>query len=61
MLGTAVDFHPGNWSFADTPAYAWLQENGAEFGFVETYSEKNRREMPWEAWHWNYLGGDSTP
>jgi hypothetical protein len=61
MLGTAVDFHPGNWAFAETPAYGWLQEHAAGFGFVETYGEKNRREMPWEAWHWNYLGEDSTP
>lgn len=61
MLGTAVDFHPSNWVFADTPAYGWLQEHAAGFGFVETYSEKNRWEMPWEAWHWNYVGGHSTP
>jgi D-alanyl-D-alanine carboxypeptidase len=60
MLGTAVDFYPSNWAFADTPAYGWLQEHAAGFGFIETYSEKNRWEMPWEAWHWNYVGGDST-
>ncbi|MCB2215375.1 M15 family metallopeptidase [Desulfofustis glycolicus] len=55
-LGTAVDFHPSNWRFADTRAYAWLQENAAAFSFKETYSRSNKRNMPWEAWHWNYCG-----
>lgn len=55
-LGTAVDFHPSNWRFADTRAYAWLQENAAAFSFKETYSRNNKYNMPWEAWHWNYCG-----
>ncbi len=56
MLGTAVDFFPSNWRFADTTAYTWLQENGPRFGFEETYSQFNSMKMPWEAWHWNYIG-----
>jgi D-alanyl-D-alanine carboxypeptidase len=56
MLGTALDFYPSNWEFAETEQYRWLQENGAKFGFEETYSENNRYRMPWEAWHWNYIG-----
>lgn len=56
MLGTAVDFFPSNWRFADTTAYAWLQENGQHFGFEETYSQFNPMKMPWEAWHWNFIG-----
>lgn len=56
MLGTAVDFFPSNWRFADTIAYTWLQENGSRFGFEETYSQFNSMKMPWEAWHWNYIG-----
>jgi D-alanyl-D-alanine carboxypeptidase len=56
VLGTAVDFHPSNWRFADTRAYAWLQENATDFSFKETYSQSNKYNMPWEAWHWNYCG-----
>lgn len=56
MLGTAVDFHPSDWRFAETAAYAWLRENGRRFGFEETYCRGNPMKMPWEAWHWNYSG-----
>lgn len=56
MLGTAMDFYPSNWEFAETEQYRWLQENGQRFGFEETYSRNNRFRMPWEAWHWNYIG-----
>ena len=56
MLGTAMDFYPSNWAFAETEQYRWLQENGPRFGFKETYSKNNRFRMPWEAWHWNYVG-----
>ena len=53
-LGTAVDFFPSNWEFAQSPAYTWLQEHGNRFGFSETYPEKNVLGYPWEAWHWNF-------
>ena len=56
VFGTAVDFYPSNWRFADTPEYKWLQENGGRFNFEETYSRANGLKMPWEAWHWNYIG-----
>jgi len=56
MLGTAVDFSPSNWRFADTEQYLWLQEHGNSFGFEEIYSKNNRMKMPWEAWHWQYMG-----
>jgi len=58
MLGTALDFHPSNWSFADTVQYRWLLENGNELGFEQTYSKYNRYKMPWESWHWNYVGNN---
>jgi len=58
-LGRAVDFFPSNWSFADTPGYAWLKENAGQFGFEETYLRSNRMKMPWEAWHWSYALDDS--
>ena len=56
MLGTAVDFFPSDWHFADTEAYDWLKENAYHFGFKETYTRSNPMKMPWEAWHWNFTG-----
>ena len=56
MLGTAVDFFPSDWSFAETDAYLWLKENAVRYGFEETYSEFNTMRMPWESWHWNFVG-----
>lgn len=58
MLGIALDFSPSNWRFASTPEYQWLKDNGARFYFEEVYSEYNKMQMPWEAWHWSYLGAD---
>lgn len=56
MLGTAVDFFPSDWRFADTAAYAWLRENARRFGFEETYSPDRPAKFPREAWHWNFTG-----
>jgi hypothetical protein len=56
VLGTAVDFFPSNWRFADTPDYAWLREKGRLFGFEETHSQFNPMKIAWEAWHWNLTG-----
>lgn len=56
MLGTAVDFFPSDWRFADTTAYAWLQENAGRFGFEETYPKSSPEKLRWEAWHWNFAG-----
>ena len=56
MLGRAVDLYPSNWRFADTQDYKWLQENGARFGFVETYPENSDAGFPWESWHWSHIG-----
>ena len=56
MLGRAVDLYPSNWRFADTQEYQWLKENGARFGFIETYPEISDAGFPWESWHWSYIG-----
>ena len=55
MLGTAVDFYPSNWRFADTEEYTWLKTNGSNYFFEEVYSENNPKRLPWEAWHWQYI------
>lgn len=56
MLGTAIDFIPSDWTFAESEQYQWLQQNAHEFGFEETFSRNNRFLYSWESWHWNYVG-----
>lgn len=56
MLGLAVDFSPSDWRFAKTPAYAWLKQHAAQFGFRETYPESRPDHNPWEPSHWRYIG-----
>ena len=58
-MGTAVDFYPSNWEFAGREEYQWLRDHAAAYGFVETYPQivaKPDSRIPWEAWHWNYVG-----
>lgn len=56
-FGTALDFFPSNWRFADNGAYTWLLSNANGFGFHQTYPENNNLGYPWEPWHWNYTAG----
>jgi D-alanyl-D-alanine carboxypeptidase len=56
MLGLAVDFAPSDWRFVKTPAYGWLKQHAAAFGFRETYPESRPNHQPWEPSHWRYIG-----
>jgi zinc D-Ala-D-Ala carboxypeptidase len=38
--------------FAFTPAFAWLCENAAGFGFTMTYPRNNPHGIAYEPWHW---------
>ena len=38
--------------FSDTDAYAWLQKNARDYGFVESYPENNPHGIIAEPWHW---------
>jgi len=40
-----------------TPAYTWLTENAAEYGFVLSYP-KNNAYYIFEPWHWRFVGVD---
>jgi zinc D-Ala-D-Ala carboxypeptidase len=57
--GRALDLVPSNSTFAETKTYAWLKENAAAFGFVESYPRKNDEGRHWESWHWYYIGEES--
>lgn len=49
-------------SFADTPAYSWLKENAAKYGFIERYPEgkSDFTGILWEPWHYRYVGVDNA-
>jgi len=66
-LGLAVDFliegeTMVGQGFAETPAFAWLMENAANFGFILRYP-KNRTlvtSYDYEPWHWRYVGVETA-
>ena len=43
---------PAEESFESTPAFAWLQGNGAAFGFQLSYPRGNPHGINYEPWHW---------
>lgn len=62
QLGTAVDLTTreiggSHITFADTEAYAWLQENAHRYGFILSYPEGNAFYV-FEPWHWRFVGKD---
>ncbi len=62
QLGTTIDVTDpataGTYtSFADTEAYAWLQENAHKYGFTLSYPEANGFYV-FEPWHWRFVGVD---
>ena len=55
--GRAIDVatpgsRPLTEEFEETEAFAWLQRNGAEFGFSMTYPRDNPQGFIYEPWHW---------
>ena len=43
---------PAEESFEATPAFAWLCENAAAFGFHLSYPRANPHGIVYEPWHW---------
>jgi zinc D-Ala-D-Ala carboxypeptidase len=43
-------------AFEETPAFLWLQENAARFGFELSYPRNNPRGVNYEPWHWRFVG-----
>ncbi len=63
QLATAVDFATPDSattlvvSFESTPAFAWLKENAARYGFTLSYPKGNAYYQ-YEPWHWRFVGRD---
>ena len=60
QLGLAVDINEINNAFGDTREFAWLIENGAEFGFILRYPRDTTHitRINYEPWHFRYVGSN---
>lgn len=57
--GNALDIStpgdaPAETAFENTPAFAWLQQHAAGFGFHMSYPRDNPHGIVYEPWHWCY-------
>ena len=65
--GYAIDFIDGTQpatdlevSFESTPAFRWLEENAAYYGFELSFPEGNEQNVTYEPWHWRYVGNQES-
>ncbi len=65
--GYAVDFvdlsQPAtelNAAFENTPAFRWLKENAAYYGFEMSFPKENQQNVAYEPWHWRYVGNQES-
>jgi hypothetical protein len=61
QLGTTVDIASvpgGSFIGKNSPAHVWLMNNGADYGWRQTYTATNIDETGYieEPWHWRYFG-----
>ncbi|WP_448561818.1 M15 family metallopeptidase [Trichothermofontia sp.] len=61
--GYAIDIGDGaqpethlQFSFAETAAFQWLQENAAYYNFELSFPENNPQGVAYEPWHWRFVG-----
>ena len=61
--GYAVDIGDGNTpatnletTFADTAAFAWLEENALKYSFELSFPPNNPQGISYEPWHWRFVG-----
>jgi zinc D-Ala-D-Ala carboxypeptidase len=43
-------------SFEQTPAFRWLAQNAANYGFELSFPRGNAQGVSYEPWHWRYVG-----
>jgi D-alanyl-D-alanine carboxypeptidase len=46
--------------FEETPAFHWLCEHAARFGFELSFPRNNTRGINYEPWHWRFIGTPSA-
>jgi zinc D-Ala-D-Ala carboxypeptidase len=47
-------------SFEKTPAFQWLQNNAAKYGFEMSFPPNNPQGVMYEPWHWRFVGDDDS-
>ncbi len=47
---------PAEEAFESTPAFAWLREHAAQYGFRMSYPRDNPHGVIYEPWHWYWQG-----
>ena len=64
QTGLAVDINAASRSahFENTPAFAWLKEHCAEYGFILRYDEDKQSitGYRYEPWHYRYVGVEAA-
>lgn len=60
--GLAVDFNVADSEFEQQPAFTWLKQHAAEYGFIMRYpAEKSEiTGIIYEPWHWRYVGREAA-
>ena len=61
--GYAIDIGDGNApgtnleiSFAETAAFAWLEQNALKYSFELSFPPNNKHGVSYEPWHWRFVG-----
>ncbi|WP_262562739.1 D-alanyl-D-alanine carboxypeptidase family protein [Acaryochloris sp. CCMEE 5410] len=49
-----------NESWANTPEYAWMQQNAGKYGFELSFPKGNSQGVSYEPWHWRFVGSDAA-
>ncbi len=43
-------------SFEQTPAFRWMAQNAASYGFELSFPRNNAQGISYEPWHWRFVG-----
>lgn len=49
-----------NESWAQTPEYAWMEQNAGKYGFELSFPQGNSQGVSYEPWHWRFVGSDQA-
>lgn len=58
QTGLAIDFNIADSEFEQMPAFGWMKEHAADYGFILRYP-KDKTEVTgimYESWHWRFVG-----
>ena len=60
--GLAIDFNGVSADFENTKEFQWLQEHGAEYGFIPRYpkGKEGITHIMYEPWHYRYVGVEAA-